>query len=260
MEEWETWDTLAKRVKGRREMINLSQTQLAVGAGIGQGDVSKIERGETLRPRSVVQLAEVLLCDPYWLSRGELKSSGSLRPGPKNPWTDGYTGRRGLRSPSPSPLPSSSPDEVTIDQYEDVGGAMGHGLVLEDKPPGHIRSWKVDNEWLRLNVRHHTGVNNLRIVTGFGPSMRPMFNPGDPLLLDIGVTTVDVDAVYFFRVGEAGFIKILQRVPSPDGIVLRAKSKNADYDPFDITPKMLAQEGYFQVFGKVLTVWKSEVL
>lgn len=146
-----------------------------------------------------------------------------------------------------------------IPQYE-AGGAMGHGLVLEDRPPGLIKSWKVDQEWLRLNVRHHSGIQNLRIVTGFGPSMRGMFNPGDPLLCDCGVTTVEVDAVYFFRVGEHGFIKMLQRIPTVDGILLRAKSKNPDYDPFDITPKMLAQEGLFEVFGKILTVWKSEVL
>lgn len=156
--------------------------------------------------------------------------------------------------------PTTDPgDALLIPQYE-AGGAMGHGLVLEEQPPGIIKSWTVDHEWLRLNVRHHTGIQNLCIVTGFGPSMRGMFNPGDPLLCDIGRNTVDVDGVYFFRVGEHGFIKILQRIPMAEGVGIRAKSKNPDYDPFDITPKMLAQEGYFQVFGKVLTVWKSEVL
>jgi phage repressor protein C with HTH and peptisase S24 domain len=35
--------------------------------------------------------------------------------------------------------------------------------------------------------------------------------------------------------------------------VLRAKSFNPDYDPFEITQKM-----DFAVFGKVLTVWRSE--
>lgn len=153
----------------------------------------------------------------------------------------------------------SAVEDLRIPQYE-AGGAMGHGLVLEEQPPGLIKSWTVDHEWLRLNVRHHTGIHNLCIVTGFGPSMRGMFNPGDPLLCDLGRKTVDVDGVYFFRVGEHGFIKILQRIPTADGVAIRAKSKNTDYDPFDITPKMLTQEGYFEVFGKILTIWKSEVL
>lgn len=169
-------------------------------------------------------------------------------------------------STGPGPAPATgraielSPvEELRIPQY-DAGGAMGHGLVLEEQPPGLIKSWTVDHEWLRLNVRHHSGIHNLCIVTGFGPSMRGMFNPGDPLLCDTGRNSVDVDGVYFFRVGEHGFIKILQRIPTAEGVAIRAKSKNPDYDPFDITPKMLEQEGYFQVFGKILTIWKSEVL
>jgi hypothetical protein len=145
-------------------------------------------------------------------------------------------------------------DDHLIPQYA-AGGAMGHGLILEENPPGLIKGWRVDHEWLRLNVRHHTGIQNLCIVTGFGPSMRGMFNPGDPLLCDRGVKVVDVDAVYFFRIADHGFIKMLQRIPTAEGIVIRAKSKNPDYDPFDITDKM-----DFEVFGRILTVWKSEQL
>lgn len=141
---------------------------------------------------------------------------------------------------------------LKIPQYE-AGGAMGNGLILEDKQPGLIKSWHVDHEWLRLNVPIHTGVNNLCIVTGFGPSMRPKYNPGDPLLLDRGVVVVETEGIYFFRVGKHGFIKQLQRIPTEAGMVIRAKSLNKDYDPFDITEKM-----DFEVFGKVLTVWRSE--
>ena len=143
-------------------------------------------------------------------------------------------------------------DDITIPQYE-AGGAMGDGLILEDKQPGLIKSWHVDHEWLRLNVPHHTGVKNLCIVTGFGPSMKPKYNSGDPLLLDRGVKVVDSDGIYFFRVGKHGFIKQLQRIPTEGGMIIRAKSLNKDYDSFDITAKM-----DFEVFGKVLTVWRSE--
>lgn len=149
-------------------------------------------------------------------------------------------------------LKETNHGDLIIPQYEE-GGDMGHGLILEEKQPGIIKSWKVDHEWLRLNVRYHTGVSNLCIVTGFGPSMQPKYNPGDPLLLDQGVTSVESEGIYFFRVGKHGFIKQLQRIPTEDGMVIRAKSLNATYDPFDISAKM-----DFQVFGKVLTVWKSE--
>lgn len=83
--------------------------------------------------------------------------------------------------------------------------------------------------------------------------MRPKYNPGDPLLCDRGVKGVETDGVFFFRVGRQGFIKQLQRIPTENGLILRAKSYNKEYDPFDITERM-----DFEVFGKILTAWKSE--
>ena len=71
--------------------------------------------------------------------------------------------------------------------------------------------------------------------------------------MDQGVTKVDHDGIYFFRVGDQGFIKQLQRIFTESGLVIRVKSFNPDYDPWEITEKM-----DFQVFGKILTVWRSE--
>lgn len=148
----------------------------------------------------------------------------------------------------------SAPGDLTIAQY-DAGGSMGTGrLILDGGQPGIIKSWRVDDEWLRLNVKHYTSVKNLCIVTGFGPSMMPKYNPGDPLLMDSGIkTAADADGVYFFRVEDYGYIKQLQRIPTERGTIFRAKSYNPDYEPFDITKKM-----DFEVFGKILTIWKSE--
>lgn len=165
--------------------------------------------------------------------------------------------QQGTLAPAPAPheapsgIPGSQPDLV-ITEY-DTGGAMGHGYALEENPPGHIKAWRVTPEWLRMNVPVYSSLANLCIVTGFGPSMKPRYNPGDPLLCDRGFNKVDSDGVYFFRVDGHGFIKQLQRIPTESGLILRAKSFNPDYDPFDITSKM-----DFEVFGKILTVWRSE--
>jgi phage repressor protein C with HTH and peptisase S24 domain len=137
-------------------------------------------------------------------------------------------------------------DEVEILQYVGVGGSMGNGLVLRDLP-GEIQSWRVTSEWIRKNVPNHTGVGNLAIVTGFGPSMRPLFNPGDPILVDRGVNAPDRDAIYFFRVGDEGFIKHLQRVP---GVGLVAISENKIYRDWTIT-----QDMDFEVLALVIKVW-----
>jgi phage repressor protein C with HTH and peptisase S24 domain len=141
----------------------------------------------------------------------------------------------------------------TIPQY-DVAGAMGNGgLVLDEQPPGVIKAWSVDEQWVRRNVPSNSGIGNLCIVTGFGSSMQPMFNPGDPLLMDRGITECASDGVYFFRIGDHGWIKQLQRIPTANGVVIRAKSLNPSYDPFEITEGM-----DFHVLGKILMTWKSE--
>lgn len=135
-----------------------------------------------------------------------------------------------------------------IPQYK-TGGKMGNGLVLVDQP-GTINSWQVNQEWLRLNVPYCTSVTNLAIVTGFGDSMRGMFNPGDPLLIDTGIKSLDSDGVYFFRVGNEGFIKRLQRIPG-DGILVA--SSNKEYRDWFIKPEM-----DFEIFGRVLKAWEGK--
>lgn len=140
-------------------------------------------------------------------------------------------------------------DEFVINQYHDVRGAMGNGLVLRGES-GQITGWKVTPEWLSKNVPSNTGNKNLAIVTGFGDSMRGMFNSGDPLLVDSGIKSLDYDGVYFFRIGDEGFIKTLQRIP---GEGVRVISENKKYETWTITKDM-----DFEVFGRVLKVWKSE--
>lgn len=140
-------------------------------------------------------------------------------------------------------------DDVTINQYN-VGGSMGNGRLLLEDQPGLIKSWNVDRQWVQMNVKHHTGLGNLCIVTGFGDSMIGMYNPGDPLLVDKGITTCDFDGVYFFRVGIEGYIKRLQRIPGEGILVI---SENPKYRDWTIKPEM-----DFQVLAKVVKVWESK--
>lgn len=144
--------------------------------------------------------------------------------------------------------PNYDADTISIIQNTDVAGAMGSGLILSDQP-GQITEWKVTMEWAQKNIPANTGNKNLRIVTGFGDSMIGMFNPGDPILIDTGVKEVKVDGVYFFRVGDEGFIKRLQRIP---GEGIRVISANKEYEAWTIKPDM-----DFHVIGKVLRAWNG---
>ena len=197
-------------------------------SGVHQPTIHRIVTGDSKDPRSstIRKLAAAL-----GLTESQLRGD--------EPLPDGT-----MLAPA-----KKSEDNLEIPQF-DTGGAMGGGLVLQDQP-GVIQSWKVSPEWLRKNVKGYNSAKSLCIVTGFGDSMRPMFNPGDPLLVDISVNTVDFDSIYFFRVGNEGFIKRLQRIP---GEGLRVLSANRDnYEPWTIKPDM-----DFEVFGRVLKVWRSE--
>jgi phage repressor protein C with HTH and peptisase S24 domain len=138
-----------------------------------------------------------------------------------------------------------------IPHYRDVIGSMGRGIVLAGQT-GQITLMEATEEWLNLNLPKHSGKNNLCVVTGFGDSMSGLFKSGDPIIIDAGIKSCDHDGVYFFRVGEEGYIKRLQRIP---GEGIRVISENKKYESWTI------REGMdFEVFGVVLKVWQNTEL
>lgn len=205
-------------IKAGRERLKLSEKQFADRVGVSRAAVQMWERGVTAPKRgNQAAVAELL-----GITVAELM---------------------GLQSSAREN--HDDPHQITIHQYE-TGGAMGNGVVLRDQP-GIIKSWAVSEEWLQKNARSYTAPKNLALVTGFGDSMRGLFEPGDPLLVDTGVKSVDFDGVYFFRVDDEGFIKRLQRIPG-QGLV--AISENKAYRDWTINPTM-----DFEVFGRVIKAW-----
>lgn len=146
-------------------------------------------------------------------------------------------------------IKAANQEYIEIQQFNEVSGAMGKGMLLPDQP-GQITSWRVTMEWAEKMIPANTGKSNLKIVTGFGDSMRGVFKNGDPLLIDVGTNSVMVDGIYFFRVGDEAFIKRLQRIPGQGILVL---SSNPGYRDWVITEDM-----DFQVFGRVLKIWRGE--
>lgn len=252
-------NTPGQRIKNERENKGWSQQRLASeiakikGEPISRAAVAKWEGGssKTQKPDNFFAAAKALGLNPYWVLDGS---------GDKHLLPSSYTQNESNLAESTTSTHQGGAmilnfdaaqkrsDNVVIRQYA-TGGAMGHGLSLPDQP-GVIENWSVSREWLAKNVKAHSGVQNLCIVTGFGPSMQPMFNPGDPLLVDAGVKSVIADGIYFFRVGTEGFVKQLQKIPTASGLKYIAKSKNPDYDNFEITPEM-----DFEVLGRIVRVW-----
>lgn len=235
--------TYWERLKPEMDAEGITAASLAKRLGISYQAVAKVRDGGAFGTENHLKVAALFHLNPEWLMSGK----GQKHTQDRSPHRVGEVPALYVVPPSP-PGPDHEQD-LEIVEY-DTGGKMGAaGLVLKDQP-GMIRSWKVSPDWVHKNIHNVTSPRNLAIVTGFGDSMRPLYNPGDPLLIDTGVVTVDFDGVYFFRIGGEGYVKRLQRIPTVDGTVLRAKSDNKDYDPFDIVQAM-----DFEVFGRVVKVW-----
>lgn len=219
-----------ERLKEIRIEAKLSQAQLAKLCGLAQSTIADLERNRNSGSSKIAVIAKALGVSAIWLSDGK--------------------GNKYETTPSlvVHSFQKPSEDFVTISQFNEVGASMGMGVLLAEQP-GQITSWNVTKEWLAKNIPANTGSGNLSIITGFGDSMKGMFNPGDPIVVDTGVTACRHDGVYFFRVGDEGFVKRLQRIP---GQGIKVISVNPEYESWVITPDM-----DFQVLGKVLKVWES---
>lgn len=139
-------------------------------------------------------------------------------------------------------------ENYEIRQY-DTGGGMGNGLILKEQP-GVIENFRVNANWLRENLKGYSSTKNLCIVTGFGESMKPLFNPGDPVIVDLSIKEFIGDFPYFFRIGDEGYIKRLQKIPGQGLIALSANREYRDWP--------IQQDMDFEILGRVLKVWKSE--
>lgn len=242
-------NTLSDRLSLAMQKRGVSQADLMRAAGVKSSSVSGWISGKTksLKASTALTLAQFLCVPVTWLvGETRLEPNWDQRP------EDGRTGASSAvavarESPATYKFASKIPQFGT-------GGKMGHGLLLKDQP-GIIREWDVLHEWLRLNVRGASSAENLCIVTGFGDSMAPLFRPGDPVIIDLGVREVLYDAVYFFRVGNEGYIKRLQRIPTSDGLRLLVKSDNPTYQTWEVTRDM-----DFEVFGRALKAWSGTEL
>lgn len=62
---------IGDRVRTMRQARGLTQTQLGDASATNQAVIQKIENGNSLRPRQIMRIAQVLEVNPAWLQFGE---------------------------------------------------------------------------------------------------------------------------------------------------------------------------------------------
>ena len=83
--------------------------------------------------------------------------------------------------------------------------------------------------------------------------MGATFASGDPLIIDKGVNTVEVDGVYVFTLDDMLYIKRLQRLPK----MIRMISDNETFPPYEIKGHELES---LVIHARVLMAWNSRKL
>ncbi|MDN6874116.1 MULTISPECIES: S24 family peptidase [Pseudomonas] len=194
-----------------------------------------------------------------WFKRGVpkgklLKVAASL--GVRPEWLDSGEEPKSLlaqvdMASLPAPLAqkiSSYRSKVSIDRF-DVAGSMGPGT---EPPDLHniVDSMTLDAAWVRQNLVY-TAVENIKLISGRGDSMSPTIKNGDPLLVDVGITSVECDAIYFFLMGRQLQIKRIQR--HLDGLTIL--SDNDRYKPVEIAAE---REEELTIFAQVIYGWNGQ--
>lgn len=244
MDEWEKWDSLAKRVKGRRKLLKLSQEDLAEAADMSQSDISKIERGDMLQTTKIAHLARALQCDAYWLATStgtpDMEIDGGLVRGTSTaPATRGSAPQHELFGTG-----------ITVPVLA-AAASMGPGVEQHDDVV--IGRLTLSPSWVSKRLRPLSKIENLRFIHGYGDSMEPTFYDGDILLVDAGIRECKVDGIYVLEANDRLYIKrVRQRMDASFEI----SSDNVTVKTVDV----LDGSRPVSVLGRVVWTWNGKKL
>lgn len=178
--------TYGQRLKAARKNKKLSQTDLAEISGVGQGSISKIERGDQESSAYDIELSHHLGVNPMWLKTGD-----------ENLAPDWITGK-GEKSKEPRIKEAIEPGEiyqpVRFVSFDLKAGISGYGVdyLNEENEPLYLRA-----TWFQ---KRRLKPANIVACSVSGESMEPTLYSGDVVLVDLSNTTLidgDVFAVNY---------------------------------------------------------------
>ncbi|MCV9379966.1 XRE family transcriptional regulator [Hafnia alvei] len=198
-------NTLAGRVRLARERAKITQHQLAEKIGTSQQSIAKIERGETLQPRKIKQIALALGVSVKWLQFGNIE---------ENAIDSSYVVKE-WEAVSPDPYLFT---EIPILDIELSAGNGCEAEVVESEDS----TYPFRRDELR---KHGVTPSEARLVHIHGNSLYPVLTDGDKVAVDISQNHPIKDGdLYAIRDGVLLRVKIL--INRPDGgLVLRSFNK-----------------------------------
>lgn len=134
---------------------------------------------------------------------------------------------------------------IEIERY-DIAASMGPGTELPEMNMV-VEHMRLDAGWVRQNLVY-TSTENLKLISGRGDSMAPTIRNGDALIVDVGVRSVESDAIYYFVMRGQHHVKRIQR--NLDGITII--SDNSQYRQIDVPAD---REDDIQVLAQIIYWW-----
>ena len=230
-----TKDNFNERFRLALRMSGMSQSQLASIIGVSQPAIQKLVSGATSSTRKVVQIANALNVDPYWLTAGvgEMIKNNKDSNGKVIGSIGGWDNKTPLNE-----------DEIEVPFYKDV--RLSDNGFSED-----IDNY--NNYKLRLSrstmQRHGIDENSTVCLTVYGDSMEPVFRDGATVAIDQTDTHVRDGKIYAINHDGLLRIKMLEKLPAGQ---IKIKSYNIGYDD------EIVSHDDISVLGRVW--WQSSII
>lgn len=225
-------DTLAKRVKWARQQRNFSQVQLSTRSGVKQSDISKIERGDTLRPTNLLALARGLEASADWLDTGD---------GPWEAKPPLFAGEGSHADANVAHIAGRG--AVPMISWVQAGTWND---VVDPFQPG------VADDWYTCPVRHgqRTYCLKVRGDSMHNPDERPSYEDGDIIFVDPDVPVKHRDRI-IVRLEDDQQVTFKQYMEEGDRRYLKALNP-------DWKPRYIEIDTHATICGKVIGKWVPE--
>lgn len=167
-------ETLAKRLKYARTKRKMTQSDLAKASGVGQSDISKIERGEIQKTTALLALARALQVNANWLDVGN------------GMWDDENEEKGAIDL-------SNNPDYPSIRRVRFKLSAGCSGFSVEYAEDSHAVPFVFPRVWYEKHNYRPEALFAVGIANG---SMEPGLFDGDTVVVNTADVTLKDGKVY----------------------------------------------------------------
>ncbi len=213
-----TTSTLQSRIKLALEKSGLSKTDLWKGCGVRSSTVTSWFKGpnQTISGVNLMNASKILGVNPDWLATGN--------------------------------------GDMKAEIYSLNNRALEPSIEIFNKNSNEpIKSIKFDLNWLKSKLPNQQ-FKNLNIISFNDGSMRPTFEKGDLVIVDISINSFKNDGIYLIESNAGIFIRRIHK--NIDGNML-IKPDNTAYNTVALYENETSE---LRIIGKIILSWPEKVI